>query len=136
MALFSGRIAVRRALRVIGARHEHILSSVIGKPAPPAKWQAGVGDVGQVVVIGGGAIGSLVAGRIAAVPGMEKRVWMLTSWVEHAQVSQPPTMLSYDLHPLLFCTYVCATQNPRSVCAAVRTSLTSLRSWNISAGNC
>jgi len=48
MALFSGRIAVRRALRVVGARHEHILSSVIGKPVPPAKWEAGVGDVGQV----------------------------------------------------------------------------------------
>ena len=104
MALSSGRIAVRRALSVVGARHEHILSSVIGKPVPPAKWEAGVGDVGQVVVIGGGAIGSLMAGRIAAVPGMDKRVWMLTSWAEHAQVLQAPAMLSYDVHPLLFCT--------------------------------
>ncbi|KAJ1490494.1 ketopantoate reductase PanE/ApbA-domain-containing protein [Baffinella frigidus] len=85
MALFSGRTVLSRALRVVGVRHEHILSSIIGKTDPPAKWAVGPGEVGQVVVIGGGAIGSLMAGRIAAVPGMEKRVWMLTSWVEHAQ---------------------------------------------------
>lgn len=120
MALFSGRTVLSRALRVVGVRHEHILSSIIGKTDPPAKWAVGPGEVGQVVVIGGGAIGSLMAGRIAAVPGMEKRVWMLTSWVEHAQVPHAHTMLSYSqLHQnssALRHSFAAQNPRPRPVC--------------------
>ena len=38
---------------------------------------------GNVVVIGGGAIGSLFAGRIGAIKRMKGKVWLLSSWEDH-----------------------------------------------------
>ena len=38
----------------------------------------------HVVVIGGGALGSLFAGRLGALNALRGRVWMLTSWEEQA----------------------------------------------------
>mmetsp|Transcript_5983 Transcript_5983/g.9484 ORF Transcript_5983/g.9484 Transcript_5983/m.9484 type:complete len:285 (+) Transcript_5983:179-1033(+) len=42
--------------------------------------------IGQVVVIGGGAIGSLFAGRIACNKNLKDQVWLLTSWEDQASV--------------------------------------------------
>ena len=39
----------------------------------------------NIVILGGGSLGSLFAGRLGALKGMEQRVWMLTSWQEQAQ---------------------------------------------------
>lgn len=39
--------------------------------------------IGRVVVIGGGSVGSLFSGRIAAIKAMKERVWLLTQWQEH-----------------------------------------------------
>ena len=38
----------------------------------------------HVVVIGGGSLGSLFAGRLGALKALEGRVWMLTSWEAQA----------------------------------------------------
>ena len=38
---------------------------------------------GQIVIVGGGAVGSLFAGRLGALKKMKGRVWMLSSWEEH-----------------------------------------------------
>jgi len=42
--------------------------------------------VGKIVVIGGGALGSLFSGRLAALKELDERVWMLTNWAEHANI--------------------------------------------------
>eukprot|EP00961_Rhodomonas_salina_P300576 3939906-Rhodomonas_salina.2 len=42
--------------------------------------------IGRVVVIGGGSVGSLFSGRIAAIKAMKERVWLLTQWQEHFTV--------------------------------------------------
>eukprot|EP00960_Hanusia_phi_P045659 757379-Hanusia_phi.AAC.16 len=43
-------------------------------------------SIENIAVIGGGSIGSLLSGRIAATSRMRDRVWMLTSSSEHASV--------------------------------------------------
>ena len=42
---------------------------------------------GQIVVIGGGALGSLFAGRLGTLEPLKGRVWMLTAWEEQAKVA-------------------------------------------------
>ena len=42
--------------------------------------------VGKVVVVGGGAVGSLFAGRLSTLKELEGRVWLLTRWEEHADI--------------------------------------------------
>jgi hypothetical protein len=42
--------------------------------------------VGKVVVVGGGAVGSLFAGRLSTLKELEGRVWLLTRWTEQADV--------------------------------------------------
>ena len=41
-----------------------------------------------MVIIGGGAIGSLFAGRLGTLSSLRGRVWMLTSWDEQASAVQ------------------------------------------------
>ena len=55
-------------------------------PGGGARWIAAAGPrkLGHAVVIGGGALGSLVAGRLGALRALEGRVWMLTAWDEQA----------------------------------------------------
>lgn len=45
----------------------------------------GVVGIGHVVVIGGGAIGSLFAARLSTLKDLSGRVWLLTGWKEHAE---------------------------------------------------
>ena len=46
---------------------------------------SGSGDILEhVVVIGGGSLGSLFAGRLGALSTLRSRVWMLTAWEEQA----------------------------------------------------
>ncbi len=42
--------------------------------------------VGKICVVGGGAVGSLFAGRLATLKELEGKVWLLTRWGEHADV--------------------------------------------------
>ena len=51
-------------------------------------------SIENIAVIGGGSIGSLLSGRIAAVSRMRDRVWLLTGSSEHASVH--PSMLVWD----------------------------------------
>ena len=44
---------------------------------------SGTSFPGQIVVVGGGAVGSLFAGRLGALKKMKGRIWMLSSWKEH-----------------------------------------------------
>ena len=41
---------------------------------------------GQIVVVGGGAVGSLFAGRLGSLKKLKGRVWMLSSWEEHTSM--------------------------------------------------
>jgi len=67
------------------------------RPAPRAAFSGRVAETRSrgvarseapehVLVIGGGALGSLFAGRLGALKNLQDRVWMLTSWEEQAQV--------------------------------------------------
>jgi hypothetical protein len=41
--------------------------------------------IGHVVVIGGGAVGSLFAARLSTLKDLSGRVWLLTGWKEHGE---------------------------------------------------
>jgi tRNA G37 N-methylase TrmD len=81
---FAHHLAARRSRVFLHGRHESggrrfSESRHRGAPERPS--------LGHTVVIGGGSLGSLFAGRLGALRALEGRVWMLTSWEEHAQAT-------------------------------------------------
>jgi hypothetical protein len=78
------RMMIRSTLPVCQSTSRRVFSHVRAHLSTNAA--SGNSIPGHIIVVGGGAVGSLFAGRLGALKSHKGRVWMLSSWEEHMSV--------------------------------------------------